>query len=98
MNEIITPLLTQQIRQLPLYITQIGGNFIQNHYSERPNGFEDYQLAICIGGKGIFICNDKKYEINEHDAFIFSPHVPHCYYPASDKICQAPRRVFRKLL
>ena len=85
MNEIITPLLTQQIRQLPLYITQIGVNFIQKHYSERPNGFEDYQLAICIGGKGIFICNDKKYEINEHDAFIFSPHVPHCYYPASDK-------------
>ena len=84
MNQIITTLLTQSIRQLPLYITQIGIDYSQQHWCERLRGLEDYQLAICVGGHGIFSAGTEEYEIHEQDAFLFSPHVPHCYYPTSE--------------
>ena len=47
-NEIIIPILNPQIEQLPLYITQICVQFQQNNLVERADGFEDYQLAICL--------------------------------------------------
>ena len=72
-NEIIIPILNPQIEQLPLYITQICVQFQQNNLVERADGFEDYQLAICLSGSGIFSCGGENYEINEHDAFLFSP-------------------------
>lgn len=80
-NEIIIPILNPQIEQLPLYITQICVQFQQNNLVERADGFEDYQLAICLSGSGIFSCGGENYEINEHDAFLFSPGVPHSYQP-----------------
>lgn len=80
-NEIIIPILNPQIEQLPLYITQICVQFRQNNLVERADGFEDYQLAICLSGSGIFSCGGENYEINEHDAFLFSPGVPHSYQP-----------------
>ena len=51
-NEIIIPILNPQIEQLPLYITQICVQFRQNNLVERADGFEDYQLAICLSGAG----------------------------------------------
>ena len=82
-NQVIRPILNQQILQLPFYITMVGLNYQEKYAINRVNGYEDYQISVCLKGKGVFECGDKKYEINEHDIFWFAPNVPHTYYSVS---------------
>lgn len=83
--ETLSPILSQQILRLPFYITQISLHFCQRTIIQRKGTFEDYQLAICTSGSGIFACGGQEYQINEQDAFLFAPHVPHSYYPAGSE-------------
>ena len=61
----------------PVYITQIGyfpkASF---HYRERRKGCEDNILIYCLQGKGHYILDDKRYEVNSNQFVII---------PATDK-------------
>ncbi|GAA3994155.1 AraC family transcriptional regulator [Mucilaginibacter dorajii] len=61
----------------PVYITQIGyfpkASF---HYRERRRGCSDNILIYCLQGKGHYILDDKRYEVNSNQFIII---------PATDK-------------
>jgi AraC-like DNA-binding protein len=61
----------------PIYITQIGyfpkASF---HFRERRKGCQDNILIYCLQGKGFYILDDKRYEVNCNEFIII---------PATDK-------------
>lgn len=69
---------------LPLWVIRTGFKERQYHIS-RPEGFVAYQVAICVNGTGKFVCRGKEHIINSGDVFMFSPRVPHEYYPVTGK-------------
>ncbi|MBQ7974739.1 MAG: AraC family transcriptional regulator [Clostridia bacterium] len=76
--------MIEQDRQklLPLWVIRTGFKERQYHIS-RPEGFAAYQVAICTAGQGKFISRGKEHIIASGDIFLFSPRVPHEYYPIS---------------
>ena len=67
---------------LPLWVIRTGFKERQYHIT-RPEGFAAYQIAICTAGEGKFLAEGREHVINEGDVFMFSPRIPHEYYPLS---------------
>ncbi len=67
---------------LPLWVIRTG--FRERQFPiNRPEGFAAYQIAICTGGEGKFLAQGTEHIITEGDVFMFSPRIPHEYYPLS---------------
>ena len=76
--------MLEQDRQKLLPIRVIRAGFKERQYHiTRPDGFAAYQIAICTGGTGKFLSQGKEHIIENGDIFLFSPRIPHEYYPIS---------------
>lgn len=65
---------------LPLYVIRTGYKQHQYHVI-RSDGYPAYQISVCTGGEGKFISENSEHTIKKGDIFLFSPRVPHEYYP-----------------
>lgn len=75
----IFTVITEQEKLLPVYITGVGTQKNQE-FTDRKEGYRDYQWTLCTNGKGVFKIGHKEYLIEEGMGFFFSPYIPHVYY------------------
>lgn len=68
---------------LPLLVTGIGHNFIQD-ITDRPVGYENFQLIWTISGKGVFKNKQYEVEMNSSNLILFYKDEPHEYYPTQE--------------
>lgn len=74
---------SEREKLLPIHVIRAGYKERQYHIT-RSDGLAAYQIALCTGGTGKFVCGGREHDIKEGDIFIFSPRVPHEYYPTSN--------------
>lgn len=82
MRKMIFPLLTEDIKKLPFYVTSIGMNMSQEQMM-RPEGYPSYHILYVASGKGKLHIGGNEYIIGENSGFFFFPGVPHEYYAIS---------------
>ena len=82
-NVVLFPLMHKNIIQLPMYITGISLRYLEEGVV-RENGFNNYQWAFSISGKGKIIIEDESYVLEEGIAFFFRKDVPHRYYSVEE--------------
>ena len=75
---------SEREKLLPVHVIRAGFKERQFHIT-RNDEFAAYQISVCTGGSGKFLCGGKEHEILEGDVFMFSPRMPHEYYPTSNK-------------
>lgn len=76
--QVIFPIITKEMEQLPFYITGVGIDYEENGVT-REEGYEDYQWAYCLDGEGIFKIEGQTYPIKKGTAFFFRKGIPHSY-------------------
>lgn len=72
------------LNYLPIYVMRTGIKE-QQYPVVRNQGYPAYQLAVCTGGNGEFVCTGSRHSIRRGDVFIFVPRVPHEYYPLNSE-------------
>ena len=82
MNQIF-PIIHEEEKHLPFYITGIGANRFEGHVI-RQEGYPAYQWLHTVKGKGKLIINKQEFIISENMGFFFFPGVPHEYYPIEE--------------
>ncbi len=75
---------SEREKLLPVHVIRAGFKERQYHIT-RNDEFAAYQISVCTGGTGKFLCDGREHDVAEGDIFIFSPRVPHEYYPTSNK-------------
>ena len=64
----------------PIHITDIGYYpRAQYHYRERQHGCKQHILIFCVGGKGWFKLNNRKYDVLPENFFLIPSDTPHSY-------------------
>ncbi len=64
----------------PIHITDIGFYpWAQYHYRERQHGCKQHILIFCVGGKGWFKLDNRKYDILPENFFLIPSGTPHSY-------------------
>ena len=74
---------SEREKLLPVHVIRAGFKERQFHIT-RNDEFAAYQISVCTGGSGKFLCCGREHEILEGDIFMFSPRVAHEYYPTSN--------------
>ncbi len=68
-----------------LYLTDVGFfPHALHHYREREEGIEEYILIYCVEGTGYIHVEDRKYEVNEQEAFSIPCCTRHKYYASKE--------------
>lgn len=68
-----------QVRRL--YLTDVGFfPHARHHYRERKEGIEEYIFIFCMEGSGTIIVKDRKYTLQENQAFCIPCFQGHSYY------------------
>ncbi len=80
-NQSIYPYV-EQVKNLPVYLTGIGGTEYQGH-TKRPEGYCWNQILYCGSGSGTLIYDDVTAEISAGSYFFLPANYPHEYF--SDK-------------
>jgi len=73
------PVIKKKKKLLPVYIKGIGVQANQE-YTDRKEGYKDFQWTVCTQGKGLFRIGGKEYYIEKGMRFFFSPFIPHSYF------------------
>ena len=79
MHNMIFPIITEDTKKLPFYVTSIGGGNSQEPVA-RPEGYPSYHFLYSTSGKGKLIIGGNEFIIAENMGFFFYPGVPHEYY------------------
>ncbi len=75
---------TEQVKNLPVYLTGIGGTEYQGTV-KRPEGYCWHQILFCAGGNGTLIYDNTKIKITENCFFFLPAFYPHEYIPDDKK-------------
>ena len=75
---------TEQVKDLPVYLTGIGGTEWQGHII-REEGYYWHQILFCSGGSGILKYDNTGVRITENSIFFLPAYYPHEYYPEDGK-------------
>ncbi len=68
-----------------LYLTDVGFfPHALHHYREREEGIEEYILIYCVEGTGYIYVEDRKYQVNEQEAFCIPCRTRHKYYASEE--------------
>jgi len=65
---------------LPIHVTT-ASDWFEGSPIQRPWGYDDHQIALCVGGSGTFSCAGKTHAISERKLFFFRNGLPHAYAP-----------------
>ena len=75
-------MLARRMRTMPLHVFDC--KMIEETGTDRPDGFPDYQLFICVSGKGIIKdVSGAEQQMKAGDIMYIPSFAGHCYYPAS---------------
>ncbi|WZL81157.1 AraC family transcriptional regulator [Vallitaleaceae bacterium 9-2] len=72
------PVITEEERLLPLYVTGIGHQNPQEKI-HRPDGFNDYQWIYCARGEGKITVNHQEFIVTAGQGFYLAPNIAHEY-------------------
>ena len=78
----IYPIINDQTRLLPLYLTSIGLNPNQERRC-RPFGYRNHHMFIVAAGCGKVFCEEKEVFVQPGDAFFIKKETPHEYFGIS---------------
>lgn len=78
-NQSIYPYV-EQVKNLPVYLTGIGGTEYQGH-TKRPEGYCWNQILYCRSGGGTLIYDDVTAQISAGNYFFIPADYPHEYFP-----------------
>lgn len=73
-----------EVKDLPFYLTGIGGSEYQGHIV-RPEGYEWHQILFCAEGKGVLKYGDETAEITKGNYFFLPKGQSHEYYPKNNR-------------
>lgn len=73
------PLITPDMKELPLYIKTIGDTLNETRV-ELPQGIGNYQLLYTESGSGMLEIGSKRYELQPGNLFVVGADIPHNYY------------------
>lgn len=79
MTNIVFPVITDLELNVPVFLSSVGCNHIQEHI-RRQNGYRHIQWIQCKQGAGELLLNNKKYTVAENQGMLLLPNVPHEYY------------------
>lgn len=82
--EIYYPVITAEMKKLPLYITSIGTTYFEKCIC-RPNGLESCQLLYSAGGEGIAEVNGKMCPVPEGSILFLPSGCRHDYRAVGEK-------------
>ncbi len=82
-NENIYPYNTD-VKQLPFYLTGIGGSEYQNHI-ERSEGYHWHQILYSAHGSGVLLFDGQSIAIGKGDYFFLPAFYPHEYHKETEK-------------
>lgn len=74
----------EQVKNLPVYLTGIGGTEWQGHII-REEGYYWHQILFCSGGSGILKYDSVSSRITNNCIFFLPAYYPHEYYPEETK-------------
>lgn len=74
----------EQVKNLPVYLTGIGGTEWQGHII-REDGYYWHQILFCSGGSGILKYDSVSSRITNNCIFFLPADYPHEYYPEETK-------------
>ncbi|MCH5348633.1 MAG: AraC family ligand binding domain-containing protein, partial [Oscillospiraceae bacterium] len=83
MNSYIYP-YTEQVKNLPVYLTGIGGTEYQGHI-KRTSEVSWAQIMYCIAGSGCLKYDDEAIDIYPGDIFYIPKGKTHEYFPYEEK-------------
>ncbi|MEG6612317.1 AraC family transcriptional regulator [Pseudoclostridium thermosuccinogenes] len=83
MSKTIFPLITEEEKKLPFFVTSVGISENQDHMV-RPSGCGDYHWLHCVKGSGMLKIDGGEHLISENTGFFFYPRIPHEYYPLEE--------------
>ncbi len=69
-------------RELPIYVESVG-QYWQQEFYHRPNGYPFHHWIYCTKGSGIFTINNQSYYLNQGDSCLLRKDIPHTYSPQS---------------
>ena len=75
---------TEQVKNLPVYLTGIGGTEWQGR-AVREEGYYWHQILFCVKDCGILKYDSSVVKITEKCVFFLPANYPHEYYPEGDK-------------
>lgn len=75
---------TEQVKNLPVYLTGIGGTEWQGHII-REEGYYWHQILFCAKGSGILKYDNTAVRISKNSIFFLPAYYPHEYYPEEIK-------------
>lgn len=75
---------TEQVKNLPVYLTGIGGTEWQGHII-REKGYCWHQIFFCANGSGILKYDNATYRISKNCILFLPADYPHEYYPEEIK-------------
>lgn len=78
MDKYVFPVITEE-RNLPIYVTTVGGHANQHHIIRR-DGFPNFLYLHCTNGSGKLIFQDREFIINKNSGFYMYPGIPHEYF------------------
>lgn len=78
------PIITENTKKLPIYLTGIGVMAPQDS-TDRPAGFHNSQLSVISDGTGFFECGNASFPLGKGSCFFFRANLPHKYYPVSGR-------------
>jgi len=73
-----------EVKDLPFYLTGIGGSEYQGHIV-RPEGYRWHQILFCAEGKGVLKYGDETAEITKGNYFFLPKGQSHEYYPKNKR-------------
>lgn len=84
MNSFIYP-HTEQVKNLPVFLTGIGGTEYQGHVKRTGENCCWEQILYCTGGSGCLKYDDKTFDINSGDIFYIPKVKTYEYFPYKKK-------------
>ena len=76
--DMIFPILTEEIRRQPLFVTSVGGKDDQEP-TGRPNGFPSWHWLHVACGVGRVELEGREYQLRPGTGFLMAPGIPHRY-------------------
>ncbi len=74
----IFPILTEESKKLPVYVTSVGGRNDQEPVN-RPAGFPSWHWLQVVSGAGRLELGGREYHLRQGMGFLVAPGVPHRY-------------------